>query len=104
FDLSLLFWFKYAAFAASQLVRLAAFLGVALPIPALSSWLPLGISFFTFQVIAYQVDVYRGTVAAERSLLVFAVFKGFFAQLIAGPIVRAKELLPQLRTRAAFDP
>ena len=103
FDLSLLFWFKYAAFASSELRRAAAHFGVHLPLPALSSWLPLGISFFTFQVIAYQVDVYRGTVAAERSMLVFAVFKSFFAQLIAGPIVRAKDFLPQLRVRARFD-
>jgi alginate O-acetyltransferase complex protein AlgI len=104
FDLSLLFWFKYAAFAANELRRAASILGVSLPLPALSSWLPLGISFFTFQVVAYQVDVYRGTVSAERSLLVFAVFKGFFAQLIAGPIVRAKDMLPRLRERVVFDP
>src|SRR5262245_41275458 len=104
FDLSLLFWFKYAGFVASQLVWLAAAVGLKLPLPELSPWLPLGISFFTFQVIAYQVDVYRGTVPAERSLLVFAVFKSFFAQLIAGPIVRAKVFLPQLRARPIFDP
>jgi len=103
-DLSLLFWFKYAAFAAAELKRAASLFGLALPLPTLSNWLPLGISFFTFQVIAYQVDVYRGTVGAERSLLVFAVFKSFFAQLIAGPIVRAKEFLPQLHKRARFDP
>lgn len=104
FDLSLLFWFKYAAFVSSQLVRGAAAVGVELPIPAMSAWLPLGISFFTFQVIAYQVDVYRGTVAAERSVLVFGVFKSFFAQLIAGPIVRAQDFLPQLHKRVKFDP
>ena len=104
FDLSLLFWFKYAGFVSSQLVLLAAAVGLRLPLPELSPWLPLGISFFTFQVIAYQVDVYRGTVPAERSLLVFAVFKSFFAQLIAGPIVRAKDFLPQLRERPRFDP
>ena len=52
----------------------------------------LGISFFTFQVIGYLVDVYRRELSAERSILVFAVFKAFFAQLVAGPIVRANEL------------
>lgn len=103
FDLSLLFWFKYAGFAADQVVRGAALLGLQVTAPERSSWLPLGISFFTFQVIAYQVDVYRGTIEAERSVLVFAVFKSFFAQLIAGPIVRAKEFLPLLRVPAAFD-
>src|SRR5262249_22947651 len=64
---------------------------------------PLGISFFTFQVIAYQIDVHRGDLAPERLLLRFAVFKCFFAQLVAGPIVRARELLPQLRERRTFD-
>jgi alginate O-acetyltransferase complex protein AlgI len=54
-------------------------------------------------VIAYLVDVYRGTLPAERSLLVFAVFKSFFAQLIAGPIVRGQQLLPQLKAVQAFD-
>jgi alginate O-acetyltransferase complex protein AlgI len=88
-NLSLLIWFKYAAFLTDGRVH---------------PWLPLGISFFTFQVIAYQVDVWRGLIRAERSPLVFAVFKGFFAQLIAGPITRASVFLPQLRVRQAFDP
>jgi D-alanyl-lipoteichoic acid acyltransferase DltB (MBOAT superfamily) len=99
-----LLYFKYAGFLARNAVALAAALGVNLQIAAAPDWLPLGISFFTFQVVAYQVDVYRGEIPAERSLLVFAVFKGFFAQLIAGPIVRAHDMLPQLRERRAFDP
>ena len=102
-DLLPLLWFKYAAFlsgAVSSALSVAGVQARALPPQAL----PLGISFFTFQVIAYQVDVFRGVVAAEPSLLRFAVFKSFFAQLVAGPIVRAAELLPQLRERRAFDP
>jgi alginate O-acetyltransferase complex protein AlgI len=91
-------WFKYAAFVAGIAQAL-----LGTPVPHPPAYLPLGISFFTFQVVAYQVDVYRGTVRAERSLLVFAVFKCFFAQLVAGPIVRASELLPQLRQRHRFD-
>jgi alginate O-acetyltransferase complex protein AlgI len=87
-NLSSLLYFKYATF---------------LGLSHASPWLPLGISFFTFQVIAYLVDVYRRELPAERSLLVFAVFKSFFAQLIAGPIVRGKDLLPQLRTRRTLD-
>src|SRR5712691_4546444 len=86
-------WFKYAGFI-SEIVGA----------PRPSIFLPLGISFFTFQVVAYQIDVFRGEVAAEKSLLVFAVFKSFFAQLVAGPIVRARQLLPQLREKRAFDP
>ncbi len=93
-NLSSLVWFKYAGFIVRQL---------PLDVPPPSPWMPLGISFFTFQVIAYLVDVYRKEIAAERSLLVFAVFKSFFAQLVAGPIVRGKDLLPQLRERRALD-
>ena len=91
-------WFKYAGFIA-HIFELA----LRVPVPSPPLFLPLGISFFTFQVVAYQVDVYRGEIRAERSLLVFAVFKCFFAQLVAGPIVRAKEMLPQLRERRTFD-
>jgi alginate O-acetyltransferase complex protein AlgI len=103
-DLSLLLWFKYAAFVSREIVRGAAMLGIDVPLPPLSQWLPLGISFFTFQVVAYQVDVYRREIPAERSLLVFSVFKSFFAQLIAGPIVRGKAFLPTLRKRMRFAP
>jgi D-alanyl-lipoteichoic acid acyltransferase DltB (MBOAT superfamily) len=91
-------WFKYAAFLA-EIVQLV----TRVPVPHPPVFLPLGISFFTFQVVAYQVDVHRGEIAAERSLLRFAVFKCFFAQLIAGPIVRAHEFLPQLREKRRFD-
>ena len=91
-------WFKYASFLAGIAEAV-----LRVPVPRPPPYLPLGISFFTFQVVAYQIDVYRGTVRAERSPLVFAVFKCFFAQLVAGPIVRASELLPQLRERRRFD-
>lgn len=102
-NLSFLLFFKYGRFAVDQLIHLGALLGVELQVPRPDAWMPLGISFFTFQVIAYLVDVYRKEIPAERSLLVFAVFKAFFAQLVAGPIVRGKELLPQLRSAVAFD-
>jgi alginate O-acetyltransferase complex protein AlgI len=64
---------------------------------AASLAIPLGISFYTFQSIAYLADIYRGDVKAERSLVRFALFKGLFPQLVAGPIVRAHTLLPQVR-------
>ena len=101
-NLSSLLYFKYAAFLAETLASVLAALGVSVTWAPPSRWLPLGISFFTFQVIAYLVDVYRGELKAERSLLVFAVFKSFFAQLVAGPIVRGHDMLPQLRARAPF--
>jgi alginate O-acetyltransferase complex protein AlgI len=102
-NLSALGWFKYSAFVAANVQALLSTLGVAVSIPQPPAWLPLGISFFTFQVIAYLVDVYRGELKAERSLLVFAVFKSFFAQLVAGPIVRGRDMLPQLKEVQRFD-
>ena len=102
-NLSFLAYFKYGRFLVDQLINLGALLGLELTVPRPDAWMPLGISFFTFQVIAYLVDVYRREIPAERSLLVFAVFKSFFAQLVAGPIVRGRELLPQLRNAVPFD-
>ena len=60
--------------------------------------LPVGISFYTFQTLSYTIDVYRGRLKACRSLLDFALFVSFFPQLVAGPIVRASDFLPQLET------
>lgn len=102
-DLSLLFWFKYAAFIAANVNAVLAFAGASLAVPVPPVFLPLGISFFTFQVVAYQIDVHRREIEAEPSLLRFAVFKCFFPQLIAGPIVRASALLPQMRDAIRFD-
>lgn len=65
--------------------------------------LPVGISFFTFQSMSYTIDVYRGVMYVERSLLRFALFVSFFPQLVAGPIVTAKTFLPQLDTLPVFD-
>jgi alginate O-acetyltransferase complex protein AlgI len=92
-NLAMLLAYKYAGFVVQQ-VNAAA--GVALPVPfaalpsaALpSAALPLGVSFFTFQGISYLVDISRGTVPAQRSLLTFAMYKTMFPQLVAGPIVR----------------
>ncbi len=102
-NLSFLAYFKYGRFAVGQLIHHGALGGVQLEVPKPDAWMPLGISFFTFQVIAYLVDVYRKEIPAERSLLVFAVFKSFFAQLVAGPIVRGKEFLPQLHGAVPFE-
>lgn len=102
-NLSLLLWFKYAAFISATVNSGLALGGLNLAVPVPPVFLPLGISFFTFQVVAYQIDVYRREIDAERSLLRFAVFKCFFPQLIAGPIVRAKDLLPQLAGAVRFN-
>lgn len=65
--------------------------------------LPLGISFFTFQSMSYTIDVYRNVIPAERNLLKFALFVSFFPQLVAGPIVMAKEFLPQLQSMPVLE-
>ena len=101
-NLASLGWFKYSAFIGETMVGVLATLGVTIGSPQYSEWLPLGISFYTFQVIAYLVDLSRGKVACEKSFLCFGVFKCFYAQLVAGPIVRANELIPQLKNRRRF--
>ncbi len=98
-NLGLLFYFKYAHAVLEEFVRLAAALGVAIRIPESGSEivLPLGISFYTFQTLSYTIDVYRRRMDPWPSFLDFALYVAFFPQLIAGPIVRAGDFLPQCR-------
>lgn len=93
-NLGLLCYFKYAAFLADNL----ALFGVDHSFAVEGIILPLGISFYTFQTMSYTIDVYRGKMPASESFLDFALYVTFFPQLIAGPIVRATEFLPQLVT------
>lgn len=65
--------------------------------------LPVGISFYTFQALSYSIDVYKGKIAATRDLVAFAAFLSFFPQLVAGPIERATNLLPQFQKPRVFD-
>jgi D-alanyl-lipoteichoic acid acyltransferase DltB (MBOAT superfamily) len=95
-NLSILGFFKYYGFFARSFSELAAGFGVELRPFVLDVVLPVGVSFYTFQSLSYTIDVYRGTLAPERSLLRFATFIAFFPQLVAGPIERATRLLPQL--------
>ena len=97
FDLGLLCVFKYLSFFVSQVDDSLASIGLGSTVPVLQIVLPIGISFFTFQAISYVVDVYRGKTRAA-SLGDVAILQAFFPHLVAGPIVRANELLPQLRT------
>lgn len=78
-------------------------LGMQMSVPGLDILLPLGISFFTFKAISYNVDVYRGKIAAEKDFVRFAAYLSFFLQLIAGPIDRATNLIPQLKKKVEFD-
>jgi alginate O-acetyltransferase complex protein AlgI len=97
FDLGLLAVFKYLGFFVSELDGALESIGLGSPLPLVQIVLPIGISFFTFQAITYVVDVYRGETRAA-SLVDVAILQAFFPHLVAGPIVRANELLPQLRT------
>lgn len=94
-DLSLLFFFKYAAFFREIAVALT-----GLPLgnfPEIA--LPIGISFYTFQSLSYLVDIYRRDIAAEKSFICFGTYLAFFPQLIAGPIVRYDEMSADLHRR-----
>jgi D-alanyl-lipoteichoic acid acyltransferase DltB (MBOAT superfamily) len=97
FDLGLLCVFKYLSFFVTQTDDALDGIGLGSTVPLVQIVLPIGISFFTFQAISYVVDVYRGETRAA-SLMDVAILQAFFPHIVAGPIVRANELLPQLRT------
>jgi alginate O-acetyltransferase complex protein AlgI len=109
-NLALLLFFKYARFAIENVNHLFAALGLTIHVPDPSGLmpygfaylLPVGISFFTFQSMSYTIDYYFGRVERERSFLRFATFVCFFPQLMAGPIERARHLLPQFRSTPPF--
>ena len=98
-NLGLLGTFKYANFFVESFVGLGNLVGAGWIFERLPILLPAGISFYTFQSMSYTIDVYRGKLEVERNLAGFAFFVGFFPQLIAGPIVRAADFLPQLPRR-----
>ena len=97
-NLGLLCWFKYYGFFAVSLDNALHGVGLGSAMPLVQMTLPVGISFFTFMGISYVVDVYRGD-TKPAPWLDFAVYHSFFPHLIAGPIVRANELIPQIQRR-----
>ncbi len=96
--LGILYLFKYFDFSLDLLSRIVSFQR-----PSLGLLLPVGISFYTFQTLSYVIDVYRGEVPAEKHLGIYATFVSFFPQLVAGPIERTANLLPQIRNEKHFD-
>jgi D-alanyl-lipoteichoic acid acyltransferase DltB (MBOAT superfamily) len=102
-NLGLLCFFKYTKFLATNFVALAGLFHWKLPEMTAHIALPLGISFHTFQGISYTVDVYRKHIKPLRSFAEFALFVSFFPQLVAGPIVRAPEFIPQIDCRSEAD-
>jgi alginate O-acetyltransferase complex protein AlgI len=96
-DLGVLAVFKYYAFFVQDVGDVLNAVHLGLPVPLLTIALPVGVSFFTFQAISYTVDVYRRIIEPASTLDV-AIYLSFFSHLVAGPIVRAREFLPQLAT------
>ncbi len=99
----ILFLFKYYNFFNDSLAELFGSLGIAYSIPELSLLLPVGISFYTFQALGYSIDVYRRDLKHESNFIDYALFVSFFPQLVAGPIERAKNLLPQFKEYHRFE-
>ncbi|HEX7375777.1 MAG TPA: MBOAT family protein, partial [Pirellulales bacterium] len=102
-NLALLAWFKYANFFLRSLEDALAAAGANTSLPALKIILPIGISFYTFEAISYTVDVYRRRIGAEKNFSHFLLFILFFPHLIAGPIVRARDFLPQIGRSKRWD-
>jgi len=102
-NLGLLGFFKYFDFFIQSARDLFGLLGLPFATQSLSIILPVGISFYTFQTLSYTIDVYRCRIRPTRSLLDFALFVAFFPQLLAGPIIRARNFLPQLERARRWD-
>ena len=99
FNLALLGFFKYFNFFADNLHALFGALGWQLDVVTLRVLLPIGISFYTFVTMSYVIDVYRREIEPTRNLVDFAVFVAYFPHLVAGPILRATALLPQIEIK-----
>ena len=95
--------FKYYNFLNDSISAGLASVGLQFALPGLNWAIPVGISFFTFQAVGYMLDVYHGRVKAEKNLLDYLLFVSFFPQVMSGPISKADELLPQIKTPHKFD-
>ena len=98
-----LFTFKYLNFIRSLIYGGISLFDPSISYNALDIILPVGISFYTFQTLAYVIDVYRGKLPAERNIFHYCLFVSFFPQLVAGPIEKAEDLLPQLKAERHFE-
>ena len=101
-NLGLLGFFKYVNFMIDEVNGIVEYFGMS-QMDSLEIILPIGISFYTFQTISYTVDIYRGKLTPSTSFWEFALFVSFFPQLVAGPILRASQFLPQLREKISKD-
>ena len=98
-SLGILGFFKYADFAIAQFNVFGNIIDLGSEIPLMNLALPIGISFYSFQSISYIIDIYRGSLTPSKTLREYAFFVAFFPTLVAGPILRAKQFLPQLREK-----
>ena len=102
-NLSILFIFKYLNFFIDELKFAFSKIGIQTDLSTLNIVLPIGVSFYTFQTLSYTIDIYRNKIRPTNNLIVFSTFVCFFPQLVAGPIERAKRLIPQFETNRKFD-
>ncbi|MCC8358507.1 MBOAT family O-acyltransferase [Salinimicrobium sediminilitoris] len=102
-NLGLLFFFKYFNFFIENWISAWSGLGVQMNMWSMKIILPIGISFYTFQTLSYTIDIYKKRIQATNNFLNFATYVAFFPQLVAGPIERAKNLLPQFHSRRIFN-
>ncbi|MBN1598296.1 MAG: MBOAT family protein [Bacteroidales bacterium] len=102
-NLGLLGVFKYYNFFVSSFIDMFREFGVELQYESLKIILPVGISFYTFQTLSYTLDIYKGKLSSTKDALAFFAFVSFFPQLVAGPIERASNLLPQFTRQRNFD-
>ena len=93
-NLGMLCFFKYAGLLAGTLSSLT---GLSVPTPSVA--LPIGISFYTFESLSYSIDIYRGDAPAQRNFIDFGAYISFFPHLVAGPIIRYRDMAAQLRDR-----
>ena len=102
-NIGLLAMFKYYNFFNSNIEQIATLLNWNYGIPYLRLILPIGLSFHTFQSMSYTIEVYKGNYKAEKNLAIYALYVLFYPQLVAGPIERPQNLLPQFRENHRFD-
>ena len=101
-NLGILGYFKYANFFIENWIAAWQSVGITMHAATLQIILPVGITFYTFQTLSYSIDIYRGKLKATREPIAFAAFVAFFPQLVAGPIERATNLLPQITAPRKF--
>ena len=102
-SLGVLFFYKYFNFLSTAISSVVGLFGGPSDPVLLDLVLPVGISFYTFQTLSYSIDVYRGDVKSERNFFFYALFVSFFPQLVAGPIERPDNLIPQLKAEHKWN-